>query len=129
MGEKSGLHGHLCCVCCCQVCSSGEGDGVPGPAATAAQLPVATDATVARRPKSCVLPPLLLLNAMGLWAQLLRLEGLNRRHLLYSSLSSISPMCSRPPICRCTEMQNSLAFWYVGQSQLCSVVDVLLVEY
>ena len=48
------------------VCLSGSRDRVPGPTATAAQLPVAAGTAVVRRPELCAPPPLLLLGSLKL---------------------------------------------------------------
>ena len=49
-------------------CISSWRDRVPGPTATASQLPVAMGAPTVGRPKSCVLVLLLLLGFLKLWA-------------------------------------------------------------
>ena len=92
---EQGLHRHLCYAQCCKVhrlhhcvwrsrgpeCErvSGWRNGVSGPTAAAAQLPVAAGTTVAGRPELCSLPPLLL---CVLWGYGLSFHG-QRAGLLF----------------------------------------------
>ena len=81
MGQCWG-NGHLCYIWVCQICGhhhSGRGTRVIDASTaegevtcpnTAAQFPVATEATTAGRPELCVLPPLLLQGSLGLQVQL-----------------------------------------------------------
>ena len=71
-------------------------NGVIGPSATAVQLFVTMRATVARRLESHVLPPLLLLASLGLWAQLLRPSSWNGRHCLCILEKAMAPHSSTP---------------------------------
>ena len=75
-------------------------------------------------------PPLLLLSATDLWAQLLRLEAMVTSSPFCCFLSSI-PLCvpDHPLIFRCTDICRILWSSGVLGSQLYRVVYVLLAEY
>ena len=79
---------------------------VPGPTATAAQLPVATGAhvTAAWRLELNTPPALLLLHS---------LESRGCGYQLHYSPGPTSSVCSSPPTFRCTGMWSSLASSYV----------------
>ena len=97
------------------------------PTASAAQLSVTMGASVVWSRESFVLPPLFLLGSLELWAQPLWQGNWACRYCLHCPPGSDSSMCSSPHNFRCTDMENTLPSWCVGQKHLCWVVDVLLV--
>ena len=95
-----------------------RGSGIMGPVTTA-QFPMSVATTVARRPESRALPPLLLPDSLGLQAQLLKERRWDCRQCLYCYPSSTSPMCSTPLIFRCTDCRPLQHPGVLGQRNLC----------
>ena len=67
-------------------------------------ITMARSANVARCLESCVLPPLLLLGSLGLWALLPQPGSWDCRHCLCSFSGSVFSMCSSLPTFRCTDV-------------------------